>query len=128
LLFGGHQDVSLSELICSLPSGSDVDAMVELLAKENSIPSLLTIIHFPTLKKECEAFWNDPGAASLPWLALLFTVIALALQSTSQMPEQFESLALPEAASHTYTLRAAQCLIKSDYTKATTYTVEAMAS
>lgn len=115
----------MPELICSLPSRQVVDALIEILA-DDDIPSLLTTIHIPTFKRECEAFWHDPNGVSLPWLALLYAVMCLGLMGAIRLGVQVPGILLPDASVRTYTTRVAQCLIKSDSSKPNTHTIQAM--
>lgn len=123
-----HKEISVEELICSVPTASVIRSLVCLLTENTDIPPLLTLLHSTTLKKQCDAFIEDPEAVTLPWLSLLFGVMSLALQVVVRSGKKIEGVTLPESTARTYTVRAAQCLIASDYAKPTAYTVEALVS
>ena len=64
---------------------------------------------------------------SLTWLGLLHTVMALSLHFIVKTNKNtVADIKFPDLTARLYTKRAATCLILADYSKPTTYTVEAM--
>lgn len=107
-----------------MPGRHVCDELVDIFLRSIDIPPL--IIHVPTFKKEYEAFWENPKSLPVTWIALLHTLISLALQFTVRTGLKVDGIPFPEAMAHLYTTRAAQCLIIANYTKPTKYTIEAM--
>ncbi|PYH85403.1 hypothetical protein BO82DRAFT_424244 [Aspergillus uvarum CBS 121591] len=122
-LFSGlSQNVSIDELIASLPSRTVADRLVASCL-ESSEPSLM-IIHVPTFQSQCLQFWQSPATVSPAWLALLYGVLACGvwiehfldpIMAYSEVPQSF------------YVLRenSAAALSKSDLTVPGRFKVEA---
>lgn len=128
LLFCSQQVVDDAELVCSVPSKRSVESLIDLFASDSSIATVVSLVHLPRLRQEHEEFWREPSGASLAWLAMLYVTMALALQRAISMDMELDDFPLLEASSRLYVTRCVQCLLKSDYTKPQTYTVEAMVS
>ncbi|RAH84978.1 hypothetical protein BO86DRAFT_396611 [Aspergillus japonicus CBS 114.51] len=122
LLSGLSQNVSIDELIASLPSRTVADRLVASCL-ESSEPSLM-IIHVPTFQSQCFQFWQSPATVSPAWLALLYGVLACGvwiehfldpIMAYSEIPQTF------------YVLRekSAVALSKSDLTVPGRFKVEA---
>ncbi|KAL2018957.1 hypothetical protein VTK56DRAFT_10251 [Thermocarpiscus australiensis] len=93
----------------------------------NSLDHALNIIHAPTFHQQLRAHWQDPSKTPIMWLALLYSVLCLAMLSYHKVgdePAEWKGRVLELA--DEYRLRTVQCLIAGDYTKPTEYTVEAM--
>ncbi|RAK81699.1 fungal specific transcription factor domain-containing protein [Aspergillus fijiensis CBS 313.89] len=123
LLSGLSQNVSIDELIVSLPSRAVADRLVASCLK-SSEPSLM-IIHVPTFETQCRQFWQSPATVSPAWLALLYSVLACGVWI-----EHFLDpiLAYSEVPQSFYALRekSAVALSKSDLTVPGRFKVEAM--
>ncbi|KAL4993183.1 hypothetical protein BDV10DRAFT_190207 [Aspergillus recurvatus] len=125
LLLGLREGVTVKEMLASVPPKAEVDRLVSRYF--NSLDLAAWVSHGPTFQDEYERFWNDPTTASLNWLSILFSMMCLAtdllLQSGGPLPvdgakaKDFVIL---------FRKRSAQCLVLGDYTKPTTYTVDAL--
>ena len=74
-----------------------------------------------------DTFWENPELVSLTWLALLHAHMALALQYLIRTGiGSIEGISFPEPMAKLLTKRAASCLLLADYTRPTTYTIEAL--
>ena len=126
------------ELLVGLRAGSTTQKMLSIVPPKPEADRLISkyfssldlaawVHHAPTFYKEYLCFWNDPSAVSLNWLSILFSMMCLAtdlsIQSGELLAEEgskvTESVVLFRHCS-------AQCLLLSDYTKPTTYTVDAL--
>ncbi|KAJ3543060.1 hypothetical protein NM208_g3784 [Fusarium decemcellulare] len=124
LLFRFSKAESIEDLVNSLPPKSATDQLVNLFASGLDIPPLP--IHLPMFFRDYQVFWDNPGEVTLPWLSILFSVIALALQFVLSSGIKMEGIPFVEAACRKYVAKAAECLTRSDYAKPTSKTVEAM--
>ncbi|PQE33080.1 fungal specific transcription factor domain-containing protein [Rutstroemia sp. NJR-2017a WRK4] len=153
-LFNAHTPATDVELRAELPSKSAVDKLVTRYF--NTYDPAVHIIHSPTFHKELQCHWQDPSKTSIVWLGLLYSILCLAMQSYAKIgdepPEWKGKDAVPSNPSmawrgpfvisflmliflclgHTlelaaeYRVRTVQCLINSDYTKSSLYTIETL--
>lgn len=124
-LFGSHQQVSEQELRSGLPSKAAVEKLVTRYF--NSYDPAVIVLHSPTFHKELFAHWQDPTKTSLVWLALLYSILCLAMQSYNKIgdePPEWKGKTLDMASN--YRQRTVQCLVVSDYTKSVDHTIEAL--
>lgn len=113
------------ELRAELPPKSTVMALCTRYF--NSIDSVASLIHAPTFHQQLRNHWQDPSQTPIMWLALLYSVMCLAMLSYHKIgdePPEWKGRVLDLA--NEYRLRTVQCLIAGDYTKPAQYTVEAM--
>jgi hypothetical protein len=113
------------ELRAELPPKSTVLALCARYF--DSMDNAASIIHAPTFHQQLRNHWQDPSKTPIMWLALLYSVMCLALMSyhkVGEEPSEWKGRVLDLA--HEYRLRTVQCLIAGDYTKPAQYTVEAM--
>lgn len=93
----------------------------------NSMDNAVHIIHGPTFQQQLRNHWQDPSKTPIMWLGLLYSVLCLAMLSYHKVgdePPEWKGRALELSAE--YRLRTVQCLVKSDYTRPSEYTVETM--
>ncbi|KAF7859644.1 hypothetical protein EAF04_008723 [Stromatinia cepivora] len=124
-LFGAHTPATDDELRKALPSKFEVDKLVTRYF--NTYDPAIYIIHAPTFHKELQAHWQDPAKTSIVWLGLLYSILCLAMQSYQKIgdePPEWKGRTL-EVASE-FRQRTVQCLVNSDYTKSSLYTVETL--
>lgn len=124
LLFDSPGDASIEDLVNSLPSKAATDLLVNVFTRDATIATLA--IPLPTFLKDYEVFWENPQAATLPWLSILFSIIVLSLQFILRSGSKIEGIPFPESACGKYLSKAAQCLKISDYAVPAPKTVEAM--
>ncbi|GKZ65992.1 hypothetical protein AnigIFM50267_010825 [Aspergillus niger] len=74
--------ISLQEMIDSLPPKSCCDYLVSHFFKH--ISALFPILHGPTFQKQYTAFMQRPHDVDLPWLALLFALCSLSLNTLDE--------------------------------------------
>ncbi|CAD6452487.1 dd999adc-0f6c-41d6-93ff-29144b86f953 [Sclerotinia trifoliorum] len=124
-LIGAHSPATDDELRKALPSKSEVDELITRYL--NTYDPALHIIHAPTFRKELQAHWQDPAKTSIVWLGLLYSILCLAMQSYQKIghePAEWKGRTL-EVASE-FRQRTVQCLVNSDYTRSSLYTVETL--
>lgn len=126
LLFDSSRNVSPQHLVNALPSKSITDRLVNLFTLGTDVPTLP--MHFPTFLQDYNAFWEAPERVTLPWLSILYSVIALTLQFVLKSGSKFEGIPFVETACRQYASKAADCLRISDYSRPTMRTVEATVS
>lgn len=93
----------------------------------NSMDNAVNIVHAPTFHQQLRQHWQDPSKTPLMWLALLYSVLCLAMlsyQKVGDEPPEWKGRTIELAAE--YRMRTVQCLIAGDYTKPGEYTVETM--
>ncbi|KAL4901760.1 hypothetical protein BDW74DRAFT_169957 [Aspergillus multicolor] len=125
LLLGLREGSTVKQLLASVPPKAEVDRLISKYF--NSLDLAAWVSHGPIFEEEYERFWKDPSTASLNWLSMLFSMLCLA---TELMLQSGQSLPANEGKAQEnvilYRRCSAQCLMLSDYTKPTTYTVEAL--
>ena len=113
------------ELRAELPPKSTVMALCARYF--NSLDNVTTVLHGPTFQQQLRNHWQDPSKTPIMWLAVLYSVLCLAVLSYHKVgdePPELKGRALELATE--YRLRTVQCLIAGDYTKPGEFTVEAM--
>lgn len=121
----GAVPASEVELRAELPPKSSVLTLCSRYF--NSMDNAVNIIHGPTFQQQLRTHWQDPSKTPVMWLALLYSVLTLAMLSYHKVgdePPEWKGRSLDMAAQ--FRLRTVQCLIKADYTKPVEYTVETM--
>ncbi|CZT09354.1 hypothetical protein WAI453_003210 [Rhynchosporium graminicola] len=124
-LFSAHSDASDSDLRGEVPSKTAVDKLVTRYF--NSYDPAVHILHSPTFHKQLQNHWQDPSRTSIVWLGLLYSILCLAMQSYNKIgdePLEWKGRTLEMAAE--YRLRTVQCLVNSDYTVSSMYTIETL--
>ncbi|PLB51403.1 hypothetical protein P170DRAFT_433411 [Aspergillus steynii IBT 23096] len=123
LLFGNAISCTQADLLAALPARSVADRLVSFYLNSKEAP--LVVMHIPTFAREYAAFWKNPEAASLNWLAFLYSILGasagLHLFSTSGRADGDLAEAFDE-----YHRRAAHCLTMSGYTDPGRYKIEAL--
>ncbi|KAL1838663.1 hypothetical protein VTJ49DRAFT_2442 [Mycothermus thermophilus] len=113
------------ELRAELPPKSTVIVLCQRYFSSTDNSSVL--LHVPTFYRQLEDHWKDPSKTPIMWLALLYSVLSLAMLSYHKIgdePAEWKGRVLE--LSNEYRLRTVQCLIAGEYTKPSQYTVEAM--
>ncbi|KAF4633065.1 hypothetical protein G7Y89_g5061 [Cudoniella acicularis] len=124
-LFNSHGHATDAELRGEVPPKSAVDKLVTRYF--NSYDPATQILHSPTFHKQLLNHWQDPSKTSILWLGLLYSILCLAMQSYNKIgdePLEWKGRTLEIAAE--YRLRTVQCLVNSDYTKSSIYTIETL--
>ncbi|KAM0185785.1 hypothetical protein ACHAPI_012024, partial [Fusarium lateritium] len=131
LLLGCPKPTTKEEILASLPNRQVVDRLVSRYF--NSFEISAAVLHTAEFLNEYEVFWEDPAAASLTWLGLLFTIMCLAIQfekallgpCTTGPATTFTEQDLQKKADM-FRLRVSQCLILGDYIKGGPYVLETL--
>jgi hypothetical protein len=142
-LFNSNAPLTDDELRAKLPPKSAVDKLVTRYF--NSHDAVVHIMHSPTFHQKLRDHWKDPSKTSIIWLGLLNAVLCLAMQSYHKIGDEplewkgtfirassdFSNFALTNLGqtldlAAEYRLRAVQCLVNSDYTKSSVYTLETL--
>ncbi|KAL2269916.1 hypothetical protein VTJ83DRAFT_2100 [Remersonia thermophila] len=113
------------ELRAELPPKSTVMTLCQRYF--SSMDNSSVLLHVPTFYRQLQDHWNDPSKTPIMWLALLYSVLSLAMLSYHKIgdePAEWKGRVLE--LSNEYRLRTVQCLIAGEYTKPSQYTVEAM--
>jgi len=121
----GAIPASESELREALPPRSSVLTLCSRYF--NSMDNAVNIIHGPTFQQQLRTHWQDPSKTPIMWLALLYSILTLAMLSYHKVgdePPEWKGRTLEMSAD--FRLRTVQCLMKADYTKPVEYTVETM--
>lgn len=124
-LFQAHAPATELELRAGIPARNAVDKLVTRYL--NSLDPAVAITHPPTLQKQLLEHWRDPSKTSIVWLALLYSILCLAMQSYYKVgdePPEWKGRTSELAGE--YRLKVVQCLVTSDYTKSVDNTIEAL--
>ncbi|RDW95299.1 hypothetical protein BP5796_01062 [Coleophoma crateriformis] len=124
-LFSNDRTATDVELRSEVPPKSAVDKLVTRYF--NSYDPAVHLLHSPTFHKQLHNHWQDPSKTSVVWLGLLYSILCLAMQSYNKIgdePLEWKGRTLELAAE--YRSRTVQCLINSDYTKSSIYTIETL--
>jgi hypothetical protein len=90
----------------------------------NKVP---VIIHRPTFNKHYRQFWLDPEGTPIIFIGLLYAIMTLAtLSGLSSEEIHPDTRGSPHEMLQAYKENCVQCLVLSDYTKPTRYTLETM--
>ncbi|KAF7923168.1 uncharacterized protein EAE98_007873 [Botrytis deweyae] len=124
-LFGAHTPATDEDLRMAVPTKPEVDKLVTRYF--NTYDPAIHIIHSPTFHKELQTHWQDPTKTSIVWLGLLYSILCLAMQSYQRIgdePPEWKGCTLDKAGD--FRQRTVQCLVNSDYTKSSFYTIETL--
>ncbi|SPO01772.1 uncharacterized protein DNG_04445 [Cephalotrichum gorgonifer] len=115
------QDVSLDEILSSLPSQPICDMLLSWYF--NSRYMVLGIIHPGKFQSEYAAFWESPSTTPPLWIALLFSVLSVAatLRRISNIANPEGSMPPIDALQK----RAVRCLVLGRYSTANALALEA---
>ncbi|KAL2845434.1 fungal-specific transcription factor domain-containing protein [Aspergillus pseudoustus] len=125
LWFGLTRPASKEELLIDMPSRQVTDRMVHYFL--NSEEPVTNILHGPTFGREYTNFWETPQEVSLPWLAILYSIMTLSVLFYQRTGDPIPDL--PGDAKDiagTFRKRSVQCLVQSNYLTPGRYKVEAM--
>ncbi|KAE8150537.1 putative fungal-specific transcription factor, partial [Aspergillus avenaceus] len=122
---GMNKAASKEELLADIPPRPVTDRLIAQFLSGNE--PVLNIIHVPALQKELNRFWTAPQNVSLPWLSLLYGILAMAGLIHQRLGEPLPAYLEHSVGSiNALRTRAAQCLIQSNYTQPGRYKVEAL--
>jgi hypothetical protein len=125
LLFGASKPPPRSELISQLPSKYLTDILVARYF--DALKPAVHVLHGPVFRKQYSAYWADPSKTSIIWIALLFAMLRIALQSyTHKGDEPPEFAGKSVDLSNSYRIATANCLILGDYTKPHQFVIETL--
>ncbi|KAJ4295810.1 hypothetical protein N0V88_004512 [Collariella sp. IMI 366227] len=125
VLLMGVTPTSEAEIRANLPPKSTILALCHRYF--NSVENATNLVHAPTFYQELRDHWEDPSKTPIMWLALLYSILSVAVLSYHKVgdePPVWKGRVL-EGVSE-YRLRTVQCLVAGNYTKPERHTVEAM--
>ncbi|CAI7666706.1 unnamed protein product [Penicillium pancosmium] len=123
LNMGPGNKFSISDALTCLP----VQPVCDMLLSKyfNSRYMVLGIVHYGKFRKEYEEFWNHPQRTSFRWLALLFSILSVAITCYDKAsPANGSTQGRPSAILLQQT--TARCLISGGYGTAKEYSIEAL--
>ncbi|OAR01403.1 hypothetical protein LLEC1_06898, partial [Akanthomyces lecanii] len=145
LLFGGHKQQSLDEILQVMPPREVVDRLVLLYFNNMMLP--LAVIHSGSFLAQYEKFWKSPHETPILWIAMLLGIMSIASQteaawahyasrpnpssglSPSATNSQPSSLPLSSPfplQTPPYVDQVVACLILGEYSKGGAYAIEAL--
>ncbi|KAL2808177.1 fungal-specific transcription factor domain-containing protein [Aspergillus granulosus] len=125
LWFGLTRPTSIEELLVDLPSRQVTDRLIHYFL--NSEEPVTTILHGPTFGREYTKFWSNPQDVSLPWLAILYSIMTLSVLFYQRTGDRIPDLpGDSKVIAGTFRKRSVQCLVQSNYLTPGQYKVEAM--
>ena len=120
IMFGASlsRAVSVQQILnANLPSRRTADHLVSTYFRVRAY--ITPYIHSVQFQRQYEAFWSNPGAASPPWVSILFSILFIATNISRTGKEN-------EIPGHGLTVAAAQCLVLGEYFQPKTFCVEAI--
>ncbi|KAM0227877.1 hypothetical protein ACHAPO_011166 [Fusarium lateritium] len=115
---GLSQDLSIEQVLNNhLPPRRDADRLLSTYFRARL--HITPYIHSVQFRRQYEAFWNDPSAASPLWISILFSMLFMAANATRTGREN-------EVPGHGCTVAAAQCLVLGEYFRPKTFCFEAL--
>ena len=130
LLFGSNRDATKLDILSSLPLRPVVD---RLISGYFSAMDVAPVIHGPSFLREYEKFWENPLAAPVMWIGMLFAMMCLATQFQSFLVNEprgvDQSPFSTQEVQHLvqlYQERTVQCLVLGKYTKSVPYTIQTL--
>ncbi|KAH0523031.1 hypothetical protein TsFJ059_008087 [Trichoderma semiorbis] len=126
LLDGVREISSLEDILSAIPPRDFVNRLISRYF--NSKDPSVAAFHPPSFQLEYKRFWDNPHAASLPWISLLFGLMSISvflhMRSGDKLPEAFGN---PRDMRDDFHRRATECLLLSKYsTEPGAYTIEAL--
>ena len=125
VLLLGTLRTSEVELRAELPPKTTILALCERFFQSSD--GWICIVHRPTFLRQLHAHWLDPSQTPLMWIGLLYSILchaAISYHKAGDEPPDMKGRSLDIAAE--YRLRASQCLVTADYTKAVEYSIETL--
>ncbi|RSL88387.1 hypothetical protein CEP51_001772 [Fusarium floridanum] len=122
LLFEGCKHATHQELLDGLPPRRECDALVAFYFRAQEYRS---VIHPTEFLKRYNTFWEEPSAASVSWLGLLYSIFCLTTQVQSQescLSRAQETSTCPPQPTLmpkilAYRGKVVQCLIQAQFAK-----------
>ncbi|KGO58226.1 Transcription factor, fungi [Penicillium expansum] len=111
-----------ADLLAAIPARSAVDRMVaRYFNAQGVVPEILHSGHF---LREYEKFWQEPNAASIAWIGLLFSVMSL----STRYQQSIEGSEDPETPVrvHMFQENVIHCLVLSQWTRGGDYVLETL--
>ncbi|KAF2397555.1 hypothetical protein EJ06DRAFT_533158 [Trichodelitschia bisporula] len=81
LFFGVDRPTSAEEIRAAFPPKATTDKLIARFFNTYNYDPAFHVIHGPTYQKQYDQHWQNPGDTPIIWLAMTFTMIAIALQS-----------------------------------------------
>ncbi|OQV09403.1 Fungal Zn2-Cys6 binuclear cluster domain-containing protein [Cladophialophora immunda] len=125
LLFGSTIPPSRAEILAQIPSRYMSDILIGRYF--NTFDPATHILHGPTFQRHYNQHWADPSKSSIVWVAMLFSMMRLAMLSYGREgdePPEFRGKCQDLAAN--FRTQMAHCLITADYTKPHNYIIETL--
>nr|UPQ41315.1 GAL4-like Zn(II)2Cys6 (or C6 zinc) binuclear cluster DNA-binding domain [Hypoxylon sp. CO27-5] len=130
LLYGHFAQASKGEIVSTLPARPVVDRLVSKFF--NTIDLHPALLHSGQFIRQYEKFWEDPLAAPIMWVGLLFAIMALSTllslphgghdDEVNAQPSDLESAVLVRV----YREKVVQCLTLGKYTKGGPHVLETL--
>ncbi|XXG97444.1 hypothetical protein Hte_003745 [Hypoxylon texense] len=128
LLYGRFAQVSKGEILSAVPSRPIVDRMVSKFF--NTMDLSPAIIHRAQFIRQYGQFWEDPFAAPITWVGLLFSMMCIATLLTMPHTAQDLNSVPPDIESYVavkvYREKIVQCLTMGKYTRGGPFVVETL--
>lgn len=125
LLFGSSIPPSRPEILAQIPSRYMSDILIGRYF--NTFDPATHILHGPAFQRQYNQHWADPSKSSIVWVAMLFTMMRLAMLSYGREgdePPEFRGKCQDLAAN--FRTQMAHCLITADYTKPHNHIIETL--
>ncbi|KIV84956.1 hypothetical protein PV11_00701 [Exophiala sideris] len=125
LLFGSTIPPSRADILAQIPSRYMSDILIGRYF--NTFDPATHILHGPTFQRHYNTHWADPSKSSIVWVAMLFSMMRLAMLSYGREgdePPEFRGKCQDLAAN--FRTQMAHCLIIADYTKPHNFIIETL--
>lgn len=127
LLLGAVPKASEAEIRNALPARAQIEALVNRFFLCLELDPAAKILHPPTFKKQLQAYYRDPAGQPMAWIALLFSALAIAMQSYGRCgDEPIEWVGRTKDMVFEYRRRTVQALVSSNYVMVRAHTLETL--
>ncbi|KAI1814683.1 hypothetical protein GGS20DRAFT_585281 [Poronia punctata] len=125
-LLYGCKRCSKEEILAAVPPKDFADRLISESFELLDLKSCA--IHKTEFLKQYASFWEDPQGAPVMWLALLFSMLSIAVNMQSSESEPLRYGTQPDygTLSVTYREKTVQCLILGQYTRCGTFVIETL--
>ncbi|KAI1802357.1 hypothetical protein F4811DRAFT_530012 [Daldinia bambusicola] len=119
LLYGRFTHISKNEILSILPARSVADSLVSKFF--TSIDITPALLHSGQFIRQYNQFWEDPFAAPIIWIGLLFAIMCFSSMLWQRYSDHDPGAAPPQADNtllvRTYREKIVQCLTLGKYTR-----------
>ncbi|KAK6331867.1 hypothetical protein TWF718_002406 [Orbilia javanica] len=123
ILGNGSGHLTIDDAVRALPPRHIADRLIQIYYSVKFSNALF--IHTTKFRREYEAFWADPGSATLVWISVLFSILCMGSMIAARGGKLIALEAYDIEATKLCS-KARQCLVAGQHTKCQPYVIEAL--